>query len=232
TPDHPWADRRLLLALPLVVVLVVVATAWVWRGRGWSEIRAVLRDRRTGTAGDVDAPPRVTGSPLGSRRVGRVVAGLLVVATVAPAVVASWPHRSGGVERGSLDAVRTVCSALTPDDVVLSVDSRSAREWPQVVRGMCGVEVLLLTSGVQRDPAAAAVAVAALRDRLASRVRQGRLVLFAADRPESLTVLGATPVEVIDIVVREDEHALDRPPTRTDPRPERVWIAAEEIGAP
>ncbi|MEO5608475.1 MAG: hypothetical protein ABIQ61_14495, partial [Ornithinibacter sp.] len=29
TPDHPWADRRLLVALPLVVVLDMVAAAWL-----------------------------------------------------------------------------------------------------------------------------------------------------------------------------------------------------------
>ncbi|MGL5927682.1 MAG: hypothetical protein ACRCY8_01975 [Dermatophilaceae bacterium] len=231
TPDHPWADRRLLVALPLVVVLVVVLAAWAWRGPTWSDVRMMLRDSGFRMDGGRLAMPRVTASSSGPGRAGRAVAVLLVAATAVPAVLAIWPHRSGGVERGSLDAVRTVCSALAPGDVVLAVDSRSAREWPQVVRGMCGVEVLLLTSGVQRDPAAAAVAVAAVRDRLATLSGDRRLVLFAADRPESLTVLGATPVEVVDVVVREDEHALDRPPTRTDPRPERVWIAAEPIGA-
>ncbi len=34
TPDHPWADRRLLIALPLVLVLVVAAAAWGLRSRG------------------------------------------------------------------------------------------------------------------------------------------------------------------------------------------------------
>ncbi|MGL4174831.1 MAG: hypothetical protein ACRCSN_02040 [Dermatophilaceae bacterium] len=233
TPDHPWADRRLLVALPLVVVLVVVAAAWTWRGQRWSDVRMTLRDSGVPVFSDRAATPRVTVSSSGPGRAGRAVAVLVVAATAVPAVLATWPHRSGGVERGSLDAVRTVCSALDPGDVVLAVDSRSTREWPQVVRGMCGVEVLLLTSGVQRDPAAAGAAVAAVRDRLATLSGEGgRLVLFAADRRESLTVLGATPVEVLDIVVREDEHALDRPPTRTDPRPERVWIAAEPIGAP
>ncbi|MGL5818713.1 MAG: hypothetical protein ACRCYR_14195 [Phycicoccus sp.] len=229
TPDHPWADRRLLVALPLVIVLVVTAAAWVWRGRRWSAAWAALRDRDLPAVRDAVATPRETAASSASARAGRAAAVLLVAATAVPAVVATWPHRSGGVERGSLDAVRTVCSALAPGDIVLAVDSRSAREWPQVVRGMCGVEVILLTSGVQRDAAAAETAVAAVRDRLAARAVGGRLVLFAADRPESLTVLGATPVAVLDTVVREDEHALDRPPTRTDPRPERVWIAATEI---
>ncbi len=34
TPDHPWADRRLLIALPLVVALVVAAAAWPARRLG------------------------------------------------------------------------------------------------------------------------------------------------------------------------------------------------------
>ncbi|MGL4745752.1 MAG: hypothetical protein ACRCXL_15370 [Dermatophilaceae bacterium] len=237
TPDHPWADRRLLVALPLVVVLVVTAAAWAWSGRISThrmrhDVRAALR--RNGIPGlrgavATGATTWATASS-STRRVGRVAAALLVAVTIAPTVEATWPHRSGGVERGSLDAVRTVCTALAPGDVVLAVDSRAAREWPQVVRGMCGVDVLLLTSGVHRDPTAAGAAVAAVRDRLADRASDGRLVLFAADGPESLTLLGVTPVEVLDTVVRADEHALDRPPTRTDPRPDRVWVSAEPIG--
>ncbi|HEU5454769.1 MAG TPA: hypothetical protein VFU85_03705, partial [Nocardioides sp.] len=31
TPDHPWADRRLLIALPLVVALVMTGLAWAVR---------------------------------------------------------------------------------------------------------------------------------------------------------------------------------------------------------
>jgi hypothetical protein len=200
TPDHPWADRRLLIALPLVVVLVVVAAAWC-RRRGAASGRPVLA---------------VLG-PVG-----------LVLAVAAPAVVATWPHRAGGIERGSLDAVARVCDRLRPGDVVLAVDSRAAGEWPQVVRGMCGTSTLALTTPVRREPAAVADAVARIATRVAAG--DGRLVLFSANSPatdevpEALRGPGVVAQRVVDVVVREDEHALERRPVRTDPLPVRVWL--------
>jgi len=193
TPDHPWADRRLLIALPLVVALVVTGLAWVVQrataaGRTWLGV------------------------------VVAVVGGGLVVA---PALVATWPHRAGGVERGSLVAVESVCDALSPGDVVLAVDSRAANEWPQVVRGMCGVPALSTTAAVRSDPAKLAATVAAVSQEVGSR--GGRLVLLAADSAEALDRLGATAVA--DTTVREDEHVLEQRPSHTDPLPIRVWIA-------
>ena len=32
TPDHPWAERRLVIALPFVALLVTAGAAWLWRG--------------------------------------------------------------------------------------------------------------------------------------------------------------------------------------------------------
>ena len=42
---------------------------------------------------------------LGRRWVGVVAAGVVGILVVVPAAVATWPHRAGGVERGSLAAV-------------------------------------------------------------------------------------------------------------------------------
>ncbi|MFQ6172039.1 hypothetical protein ACK8HX_10560 [Oryzobacter sp. R7] len=196
TPDHPWADRRLLVALPFVVALVVVAGWWVGRrfpgsGRAW-------------------------GSGL--------VAGLLVVGVAVPAVVATWPFRGVGVERGSLAAVSDVCARLGPDDVVLGIDSRASSEWPQVVRGMCGVPTFLATTPVRRDPARLRSVVDELAAGTASSGH--RLVLLAADGPEALEVLGLEPTPVVDIRFAEEEHALDRRPDRTDRGGIRVFIAS------
>jgi hypothetical protein len=196
TPDHPWADRRLLIALPLVVALVVVAVAW-----------AVQRSRAVGRAW-----------------VGVVAAGVVGALVVVPAVVATWPHRGGGVERGSLAAVDAVCGALDPEtDVALAVDSRAANEWPQVVRGMCGVPMLSTTSGLRSDPAALGSTVAAVREQLAARGL--RLVLVSADSPDPIARLGVDPVLAADTTVREDEHVLEQRPSHTDPLPIRVWLA-------
>ena len=195
TPDHPWADRRLLVALPLVVALVVTGAAWALRrsraaGRPWA---------------------------------GVVVAGFVGILVVGPAVVATWPHRAGGVERGSLAAVESVCDALVPGDVILAVDSRAANEWPQVVRGMCGIPALSTTSALRADPARLATTVAEVSSRVADG--GGRLVLLAADSATALDGLGVAPLAVTKVTVREDEHVLEQRPSHTDPLPVRIWLA-------
>ncbi len=195
TPDHPWADRRLLVALALVVALVVVAAD-----------RLV---RRAAAAGH--------------RGLGVGAAALVTASLVGPAVVATWPHREGGVERGSLAAVEQVCRALGPGDVVLAVDSRAANEWPQVVRGMCGVPALALTSAVRSDEQLLASTVTSVAEGVAEQ--GGRLVLLAADSPDALEAAGSRGTQVVDVTVREDEHVLERRPTGTDPLPLRVWLA-------
>ncbi len=200
TPDHPWADRRLLIGLPLVVALVATGLAWVVR-------RATASRRRwVGVA-------------------AAVVVGALVVG---PAVRATWPHRAGGVERGSLAAVDAVCAALSPGDVVLAVDSRAANEWPQVVRGMCGVPALSTTSGLRSDPEQLASTVATLSRDVGSR--GGRLVLLSADSADAITRLGGDPNQVVDTTVREDEHVLEQKPSHTDPLPIRAWLAPAPTG--
>jgi hypothetical protein len=131
-----------------------------------------------------------------------------------------------------------VCAALEPGDVVMAVDSRAANEWPQVVRGMCGVPALSTESSLRRDPEALAAVVGQASAAVADR--GGRLVLLSADSPDAvggaaepavpevLTSLGRTAELVVDTVVREDQHVLVGPPTSTDPLPVRVWLAAAQ----
>lgn len=195
TPDHPWADRRLLVALPFVVALVVVAAWWVAQ-------RAEAGGRRWGAG---------------------LVAGLLVAGVGLPAAAATWPFRGVGVERGSLAAVSDVCAGLDPEDVVLGVDSRASSEWPQVVRGMCGVPTFLATTPVRRDPARLRAVVEELAAGAAGSGH--RLVLLAADGPQALEALGLEPTPVVDIRFAEEEHALDRRPYRTDRGGIRVFMA-------
>lgn len=42
TPDHPWAERRLVIVLPFVALLVVAAAARLWRAAGAARVAAVL----------------------------------------------------------------------------------------------------------------------------------------------------------------------------------------------
>jgi hypothetical protein len=195
TPDHPWADRRLLVALPFVVVLVCV-------GASWAADRLARSGRARGPA---------------------AVALVLVAGVGVPAVLATWPFRGVGVERGSLAAVEQVCAALGPDDVVLGIDSRASAEWPQVVRGMCGVPSFVATRAVRTDPERLREVVAEVAAGAAASGR--RLVVLAADGPEAIEGLGLEPVPVADTRFPEEEHALDRPPERTDLGGARVAIA-------
>ncbi|MEO7421224.1 MAG: hypothetical protein ABIU87_02380 [Ornithinibacter sp.] len=194
TPDHPWADRRLLVVLPLVVVLVVVAAAW---------LTARVR-------------------PHERPWLGKGLAGLVVLSLAVPAVLATWPHRSERIERGSLGVAEAVCVELHPGDMVLMVDSRAANEWSQVVRGMCAIPTLAVVTRVRKDP----VALAALVERVDAAVTTagGRLVLLAADSTEALDGLGVPAQPIADIIVREDQHALEAPPRGTDRLPTRVWL--------
>ncbi|WP_392544835.1 hypothetical protein [Oryzobacter telluris] len=200
TPDHPWADRRLLIALPFVVALVVAGAAWVAR-------RLESSGKRWGT-------------PL--------VASLLVVGVGAPAVVATWPFRGVGVERGSLGAVADVCAELEPDVVVLGIDSRSTSEWPQAVRGMCERPFFVATTPVRKDPAR----LGAVVDELARGAAASghRLVVLSADSADAIEGLGLQANQVVDLRFPEEEHALDRRPYKTDRGGVRVWLAEVPTG--
>ena len=195
TPDHPWADRRLVIALPTVVLLTVACAAVVSR---WSTRRL---------------PYAVN-----------VATSLLVaVALVVPAGLASWPHRDERVEQGELAAVDRVCSAMQPGDVAVMVDSRAANEWPQVLRGYCGVPALSTTTALRQDPPRLRSTLSQVSS--AVQARGGRLVLVAADGPKALTDLGLrTGTKAVDTTVREDARLLERRPDDLVDLPLLVWL--------
>jgi hypothetical protein len=195
TPDHPWADRRLVVALPTVVLLGVACAAVLSR---WST-------RRLPYAVNVAASVAVA-------------AALLV-----PAALATWPHADERVEQGELAAVDRVCSAMRPGDVALMVDSRAANEWPQVLRGYCGVAALSTTTALRQDPPRLRAAVDRVADGVAST--GGRLVLVAADSTDALSGLGLDiAVVAADTTVREDARLLEERPDALVDLPIQVWL--------
>ncbi|KGN36940.1 hypothetical protein [Knoellia subterranea] len=197
TPDHPWAERRLVIVLPFVVVLCVMAAAYA--------VRHLSRR----------APVAVA-----------VAAGVaLVAATLVPTALATWPHRGERVELGELAAVEGVCAQLGEGDVVLAVDSRAANEWPQVVRGQCGRAALSTTGALRSDQEALAAAVAATNSAVTQR--GGRLLLLAADSPEALEELGVEPIlPALDTTVLEDARLLERRPDHLVTLPLQVWVGS------
>ena len=202
TPDHPWAERRLVIALPFVALLVTAGAAWLWRGgpEAWR--------MSTGARGAV---------------AGGALACAAIVTLLLPSAAATWPHRLERVEAGSLLPVAQVCRALAPGDVAVAVDARAANEWPQVIRGMCDRPALSTTNALRNDPHALAAAL----DRVASGLPSGaRLVLVSADSAAAITALGGTPQQVASSVVLEDERLLERRPDGVVPLPIEIWLAA------
>ncbi len=197
TPDHPWADRRLLVALPLVAVLATCAAATLTR----------YSTRRM---------------PVGFMAVASLGASM---ALLVPTVLATWPHRAERVEAGEQVAVDAVCRSVAPGDLLLMVDSRAANEWPPVLRGQCGVEALSTTAALRDDPAALRSAVAQIREAAASRGH--RLVLLAADSQASLAALGAGDIrQVANTSVLEDPRLLESRPEHLVTLPIDVWLGA------
>jgi hypothetical protein len=195
TPDHPWADRRLVIALPTVVMLVVAAAAVTSR---WSTRRL----------------------PYAATAAGSLV---IAAALMVPTALATWPHVDERVELGELKAVDAACAQFRPGDVALMVDSRAANEWPQVLRGYCGVPALSTTSALRRDPASLSAAVDEVGRAVSAK--GGRLVLVAADSTTSLSRLGLDHAVVgVDVHVREDPRLLEQRPDHLVDLPIHVWL--------
>jgi hypothetical protein len=117
TPDHPWADRRLVpVVLPALLLLATGVVAWVVRRarRRWPLPWLVL------------------------------VGVLGPAAVLVPPALASSSFLAPRTERGEVAAVERACTAFEPVDTAVLLDSRAANEWTQVLRGVCGVPSLVL----------------------------------------------------------------------------------------
>jgi hypothetical protein len=208
TPDHPWADRRLVtVVLPTVVLASVAGLAWLVRR---------LRHR----------------SGRGARVLSRFAVAAGCLALLVPPALGTASVAGRRTEQGELRAQREVCSALRPGDVVLAVDSRAINEWPQVVRGVCDHPVGV----IRADPPdrEAAIARAAARIEAAG----GRPVLLAANDPAEnpapgaepdggtyLRSLGLEPVLATGVRTTEDQRLLTRRPSASQGLNIDVWLA-------
>jgi hypothetical protein len=202
TPDHPWADRRLVpVVLPLVVLAAVAAAAWATR-----QVAA----RRPGLA----AP---------------AVAALAVAALVAPAWLGTAAVAAKGTEGGELIAVHTVCGRFDDGDVVIALDPRGSNEWPQVLRGVCGVPAASVRVVGAGDEGAAALATVEPARRIAERVAAAghRPVLLAAETQGLATMarLGLRPTPAMRMRTTEDQRLLTRRPDGVAPLDVDVWLA-------
>ncbi|MFG2043762.1 hypothetical protein [Dactylosporangium sp. NPDC048998] len=120
TPDHPWADRRLVVeVIPAVVLFATLAVA---RGaRSW---------RLGASAGARSAVPWPKRALLPAVLMLALVPGVVVTAQLAPL----------RTELGEPEAAAAVCEALRPTDSVIMIDT----QWAPTVRNQCGVPVAAL----------------------------------------------------------------------------------------
>jgi hypothetical protein len=204
TPDHPWADRRLVpVVLPLLVLAAVAAVAWSARSAAASPWRRSVA--------------------------GPVVAVVGVAALVVPAWLGTAAVATSRTEQGELAAVRTVCDRLRDGDAVVALDPRGSNEWPQVLRGMCGVPAASVRVVGAGDEAAAALATVEPARRIAQRVAGAghRAVLLATGAQGRATMvrLGLQPVPVVRARTTEDQRLLTRRPDGVAPLELEVWFA-------
>jgi hypothetical protein len=180
TPDHPWADRRLVpVVLPVLVLFATFAVA------------ALTRQRWLGS--------RV--SPVGGP--GRALVGAVGMAAIlVPTVLAAQPLLGERTELGSIAAIEGLCASLRPGDAVLLIDNRARTEWGPSIRGECGLPAV----GVRlpTDP----TTLAGLTERIRASGRTP--VLLAAETPQLLIDSGFPPEPVVDVVKRTLVSRPDR----------------------
>ncbi|NIZ91389.1 hypothetical protein [Kineococcus rubinsiae] len=243
TPDHPWADRRFVpLVLPAVVLLATAAVAW-----GVRELPRRIAQVLPGNPRDRSEEVTVTltpGEPAVETRTVRyrtpaAVPGVLAavggIVLLLPAALATAPLAGQRTERGEVAAVAGACRSFAPGDVALAVDPRSRNEWPQVLRGTCGVpsaSIVVPTSVGRAGTPEYAAALRTAVERQAARVRAagGRPVLVAAGgdaaAEDTLAALGGTDLRrVSDLRTPEDERVLTTRPDGAQVIDVDLWTA-------
>jgi hypothetical protein len=201
TPDHPWADRRLVpLVLPTLVLAAGAGAAWAGRiaRRRWPASLLVT------------------------------VVAVAGVGMLLPPLLATWPVAGDRTEAGELAAVDQVCGRLEPGDAVLAVDNRTANEWPQLVRGVCGRPAATLKVV---EPSVGGPPARAIADRMVAAGSRPVLIAGTPDGADLLRELGLDPVLVVDLKTTEDQRYLTRVPNGTQSLPVQVWLARWPIPA-
>ena len=219
TPDHPWADRRLVpVVLPTVLLLAAAAVRHL--------------TARAATAPSPHSAPDGTAEPHRVARVrsrtpvGGVVAGVVGLGLLAgPAAAATWPVAGQRTERGEVAAVDQACAALRPSATAVLVDDRAAHEWPQVLRGVCGVPSVVVRSRAG-TPGTAAVRTVVAGVRAAGR----RPVLVSAGSAAALEQLGASARQVVDLRTTEDQRLLTRRPGGSASLDVDLWLGPVSSG--
>jgi hypothetical protein len=212
TPDQPWASRQLV---PVLIPGLVVAAIWMC---SWLAARA--RERGAGTAA-------VT-----------VVVACLVAALVLPPTATLFgigarpasspalrPARGGlafvRTGTGVMPAVQQLCAALPQNSSVLLLDQVSAREFSQVIRGMCGVPAAVMAGAAPSQVDAVVGEI----------TRGGRRAVLLAASPSELSPYRPAPRRVLALSTVQDAHVLTQPPASGWPVRYVLWMSGPGAAA-
>jgi hypothetical protein len=195
TPDHPWADRRLVVVVfPCVILLAV-----------WAIARAVPKLYRSWLPGRWHRPARW------------ISVGLCTVLCLAPTTAAAFPISLHRTEQAEPAAIANLCTQLKKTDSVLSIDVFSS--WLPVIRGECGVPAAYL------DPAPMNVTKVNIAAAARAIRAAGRTPVVIASSSDLLQQAGLAGVQVVNITDSQDAQELVKRPTGVLPETYTLWMA-------
>lgn len=210
-PDQPWASRRLILmAIPGFIIFGFWAGDWMAR-------RA--RDRGA--------------TPTSGVLVGLFCAAAMAVPTAATTFGIGLSHsgKSGGLTpvaqglaltrsgAGEGAAARRLCESIPSNATVVIVDTATANEFSQMIRGMCGLPVASVALGPTSP----------IQGVISSISAAGRLPVLIAASAHELLGFGGSPVQILDLATADEPQALTRVPTALRPVRYQVWITAPVV---
>ena len=205
-PDQPWAARQFV---PVLLPGLIVAAIWVCaalavrarqRGAGIVAVAIAIACFVAALA----VPSAVTTFGIGARRAALPAS---YPASAAPAF-----QRTGV---GELVAIDDLCGAIPGGSPVLLLDQVAARQFTQVIRGMCGIP-----AGVMAGASPAQV------EAVIGQIGQtGHRAVLLATRPAELAPYGGAPHQVVDLTTTQDAHVLTQPPASGWPVRYVLWMS-------
>ncbi len=212
-PDQPWASRRLVVvALPTMIIGALWAASWL-------AVRARSRGAR----------------PVTAAVVGLFCVTAMLVPTVSTTFGLGLSHagKSGGLQPvaqgmalqrtgiGQIEAVTELCAQIPRRASVVIVDSVTAGQFGQLIRGMCGVPV----GSMAGQP------VGAVESVLSAISAAGRRPILLASTGRRAAQFGGTPVRIMDLVTTGDPHELIQLPTAPTKVRYVIWMTAPTASA-
>lgn len=212
TPDQPWGSRRLV---PAVLPGFFLLATWLA-----AELTRKLRTRGSGKT-------VLWGSA--------VLAACCALAIAVPPAVTTFNLRYAGGLRLTADgwatdrmyggeeaAVQEMCAALPRNSSVLFVDTWDSDGLSEAVRGICGVPTasLMPVNPSRNNPKPADVKAVIRRIERTGR----RPVLLAQNRDQLNPYPNGTVRKIMALNTTQDQHAMDRPPTGSQPMRWDVWM--------